>query len=108
MATFQQIIDSARVDLQDADKLRYTDAQLMEYANDGLQEAYRYRPDFRLGQFTATVPTYVAANNVPMPDRYQMLLKHYVVARSEIRDDEYSVDGRAAALMNRFMTELRK
>jgi hypothetical protein len=108
MATFQQIIDSARVDLQDADKVRYTDAELLEYANDGVREAFRIRPDFRLGTFTAAFLTYTANNNVPMPDLYQMLLKHYVVFRAEARDDEYNNDGRAALFMARFETRLQK
>jgi hypothetical protein len=108
MATFQNVIDSARVDLQDADKIRYSDAELLEYANDGAQEGFRYRPDFLLGQFAAAATTYVAGSTVPFPARYQMLLKHYVVARAELRDDEYSQDGRAAALLGRFEKELKK
>lgn len=108
MATFQNVIDSARVDLQDADKLRYTDAELLEYANDGAQEGFRYRPDFLLGQFGAAATTYVAGSTVPFPAQYQMLLKHYVVARAELRDDEYSQTGRAGALLARFEKELKK
>lgn len=108
MATLQNIIDSVRVDLQDADGIRYTDAQLLEYCNDGIQEAFRLRPDFRLGSFTAAPVTYVAGSTVPFPVQYQMLLKHYVDFRAEIRDDEYSVDGRAAGLLARFTQELTK
>lgn len=108
MATFQNVIDSARVDLQDAEKIRYTDAQLLEYANDGAQEGFRYRPDFLLGQFGAAATTYVAGNTVPFPDQYQMLLKHYVVGRAELRDDEYSQTGRAAGLLARFEKEFKK
>lgn len=108
MATFQQIIDSARVDLLDADKVRYTDSELLEYANDGVKEAYRIRPDFRLGSYTASFVTYQANDQVPIPELYQMLLKHYVVFRAESRDDEYAADGRAALFMARFETRLQK
>lgn len=108
MATFQNIIDAARVDLQDVAGTRYTDAQLMGYANDGIQEMYRYRPDFLLGNYTAAVTTYVAANNLPIPDQYRMLLTNYLVFRAEVRDDEYAVDGRAAAFLVRFEKELKK
>jgi hypothetical protein len=108
MATFQEVIDSARVVLQDADKLRYTDAQLLEYANDGVQEGFRIRPDFRLGSYTASPTTYVVGNTVPFPHNYQMLLKHYVVFRAELRDDEYSQDGRAATLLGVFKAEMSK
>jgi hypothetical protein len=108
MTTFQQIIDSARVDLQDAEKVRYTDAELIEYANDGVREAFRIRPDFRIGSFTAALPVYGLSDDVPMPETYAMLLKHYVVFRSEARDDEYNNDGRAALFMARFETRLQK
>jgi hypothetical protein len=108
MATFQEVIDSARVVLQDSDKLRYTDAQLMEYANDGVQEGFRIRPDFKLGSYTTAPSTYVVGSTVPFPYVYQMLLKHYVVYRAEIRDDEYSQDGRAAALLGIFKAEMSK
>ena len=36
MATFQSIIDSTRVFLQDDAKTRYTDAQLLDYANEAI------------------------------------------------------------------------
>jgi len=108
MATLQQIIDSARVDLQDAAKTRYSDTELTEYANDGIQEGFRYRPDFLLGKFTVGATTYVAADQVPFPAQYQMILKHYVVARADMRDDEYAQDGRAGAFLGRFEKELKK
>ncbi len=106
MATFQNVIDSVRVDLQDADAVRYSTAQLLEYCNDGIQEGYRIRPDFRLGNYTTAVPTYVAGDNIPFPAQYQMLLKHYVCFRAELRDDEYAQDGRAAGLLARFTQEM--
>ena len=108
MATFQQIIDSARVDLLDAEKVRYTDAELLEYANDGVKEAFRIRPDFRLGTYTASFLTYTAGDTVPIPELYQMLIKHYIVFRAEVRDDEYTNDGRAAIFLARFETRLQK
>ena len=80
----------------------------MSYANDGVQEGYRLRPDFRFGNYTAAATTYVEGDTVPFPSQYQMLLKHYVCYRAELRDDEYSQDGRAAAMLGRFQTELTK
>lgn len=108
MATFQDVIDEVRVVLQDADGTRYTTPQLMSYANDGVQEAFRLRPDWLLGQYTASATVYTQGNTVPFPNGYQMLLSHYVCYRAELRDDEYSVDGRAVALLGRFQTELTK
>lgn len=107
MATIQSVVDSARVVLQDADKVRYTDAQLLEYANDGISVGFKYRPDFRLGNYTVALGTYALTDQVPFPANYQHLLKHYIVARAEIRDDEYSQDGRAAALLGIFEKEIK-
>lgn len=101
-------MDSARVDLLDAEKIRYTDAELLEYANDGVKEAFRIRPDFRLGSYTTALQTYAASANIPIPEQYQMLIKHYVVFRSEVRDTEYVDDGRAAMFLSRFETRLQK
>jgi len=107
MSTLQDVINSVRVDLQDADAIRYSNSQLLGFANDGIQGAFRKRPDFRLGTYTTATPVYGLTDTVPLPAQYQMLLIHYVSARAELRDDEYSQDGRAAALMNLFVSELK-
>lgn len=108
MATFQDVIDEVRVVLNDSEGVRYTSPQLLGYANDGVQEAFRLRPDWRLGNYTASTTVYTEGNTVPFPAGYQMLLSHYVCYRAELRDDEYSQDGRAAALLGRFTSELTK
>lgn len=108
MTTLQQVIDSARVDLNDTAGTRYTTAQLLEYANDGIREGYRLRPDFRLGKYTTAVVTYVAGDEVPFPSDYQMLLKHYLCFRAEMREDEATFEGRAIAFLTRFEKELKK
>jgi hypothetical protein len=107
MATLQDVINSVRVDLQDTDAIRYTNSQLLGFANDGIQGAFRKRPDFRLGSYTTAAVVYGLNDQVPLPIQYQMLLAHYVTARAELRDDEYSQDGRAAGLMNLFAAELK-
>lgn len=108
MATFQNIIDDARVDLQDSAGTRYTTAQLIGYANDGVREMFRVRPDFRLGSYGTPVPTYVESDTLPIPDNYRMLLTNYLIFRSEVRDDEYSVNGRAVQFLARFEKELSR
>jgi hypothetical protein len=108
MTTFQNIADSARIDLQDAAKTRYTDSQLLSYAIDGVQEMFRYRPDFQVGKYTDAAATYTLSSAIPVPSQYVMLLTHYVVFRAEMRDDEYAQDGRALAFLGRFEKELKK
>ena len=103
MATFQNIIDRARVILNDTGTtFRYTDAQLIGYCNEAIQEVKRTRPDFFFGQYTATLPTYIASNTVPIPNEFQTTLVNYLVGRAEFRDDEFTVDSRASAFMGMF------
>lgn len=108
MATFQHIVDQARKDLQDADKVRYTDAELLQYAIDGVLEARRMRPDLFFGGYGTTTTSYTLASTFPVPATYEMLFTHYIVFRAEFRDDEYAVDGRAVAFLTRFEKELTR
>jgi hypothetical protein len=106
MATFQTVIDDARVTLNDVDGTRYTAPQLMQFCNDGIQEIFRIRPDFLLGQYTAADVTYVESDPIPIPLKFQNLLGFYVVFRAELRDDEYSAESRAGAMRQLFKSEL--
>lgn len=106
MATFQEIVDSARVALQDDAKTRYSDANLLEYAIDGVLEARKIRPDFFIGGYSTVKTNYVLADTVPLPATYAAFLKDFAVFKASIRDDEYAVDGRAAAMLARFKSGL--
>jgi hypothetical protein len=44
-STFQDLIDRARLTLNDADKTRYADAEMFGYALDGLREVAAHRPE---------------------------------------------------------------
>ena len=102
MATFQQLVDSASVILSDPTNTRYTEAQLLEYANEAVAEVRKIRPDLFFGSYTTALSTYSLASTVPIPVEYHAYLKDFIVHRAELRDDEYSVDGRSASMMNRF------
>lgn len=107
MATFQQIINDARVLLNDEANLdgtqpRYTDPQLLNYSQQALVEARRIRPDLFLSNLTGAFPTYTADQTVPISADYIVPLVDYVVARAEMRDDEFAVDGRASGLFAKF------
>lgn len=106
MTTFNQLISSARVVLNDTAGTRYIDSQMIEYANDGLLELYRIRPDLRLGKYSIPVAAVVAADTVPVSDNYAMYLKDYLVFRAGIREDEQSSDIRSTAFYSRFKAGL--
>ena len=102
MATYQNLIDDARVFLKDADKVRYPDAQLLSYANEVTAECKRVRPDFFLGTYTTALATFALTDTCPIPIEYQHHLKDYIVGRAELVDDEYASESRGAALIIKF------
>ncbi|CAB5220396.1 hypothetical protein UFOVP236_46 [uncultured Caudovirales phage] len=104
MSTLQILVDDARVLLNDIDKNRYTDALLLRYANEAIAEAKRIRPDFFLGAFKTSLSTLALTDVSPIPLEYEAYVKDYVIARANSQDDEYSIDGRASAFMQRFKT----
>ena len=102
MATFQSVIDEARVFLKDSDKTRYTDAILLNYANDVVRECKRIRPDFFLGSYSSVLSTFALGDTVPIPIEYHQYLKDFIVGRAELVDDEYANETRGVALLVRF------
>ena len=106
MALFSDLIGDAQVILQDVAGERYSQPQLLQNANRAVAEALLLRPDFQFGKGYAGPSTYGASDTVPIPLIYHSFLVDYIVFRSEIRDDEYANDSRAAAFAARFKTGL--
>lgn len=111
MATFQTVIDDARVLLNDEvselnPDARYTEAQLLGYAKSALIEARRVRPDLFLSSLTTSFAGYTVSSTIPISDDYLVSLVDYVVHRAELRDDEFTVDGRSSILLQKFKASL--
>lgn len=102
MTTFTNLTDSARVLLNDVDKIRYSDAQLLEYANEAMAEARRIRPDLFMGKFKIALTGYASSDTVPLGMEYHQYIKDFVISRAEFREDEFAVDGRAGAFLQKF------
>ncbi|MDE4918269.1 uncharacterized protein DUF6682 [Cupriavidus metallidurans] len=96
MATVQQVIDRGRVPLNDADKVRYTDDDLLNYLNDGMAEIYTKRPDLRFGKFGVATDPIGLTDKFPLSQAHEVAIKHYIVYRSELTDDENVNENRAA------------
>lgn len=107
MATYQDIVDLARIPLNDADKDRYSDATLMSYANVAILSLYQNRPDIFIGQY-GSIPTGEAAlaDTFPIPAAYWVTLADYVTARALMIDDEHAATGKAAEFMRLLGTEI--
>lgn len=104
--TYQSVVDLARIPLNDTDKVRYTDAQLMLFANHGMLAMIKRRPDLFIGQYH-NLPTGEAVLNDPFPiePAYAQLVADWVVARAEMADDEHANSGRSMAFVNLFGSE---
>lgn len=108
MTTFQQIVDRARVPLNDAAKTRYPDADLMEGANRAMSVLRAKRPDlfFGVGASWDTVTTYVLADNFPIEDIYRTAVEDFITSWAELRDDEDAMQQRASTFFQLFNSML--
>ena len=109
MSTCQSVIDRARVPLNDADKSRYTDTELLSYLCDGIAEAYALRPDLRFGNFKAAAVTLFALTDTfPLSVQHEVALQHYLVYRAENKDDENVNEDREQKSYQRFQSGILK
>ena len=104
--TYQSVVDLARIPLNDMEKARYTDAALMSYANHGMLQVLKRRPDLFIGQFgSLPIGEAAPADAFPLSPGYAQTLADYVTARAEMADDEHVNGGRAIAFMQLFAAE---
>jgi hypothetical protein len=106
--TVGDIIEAARVLLQDVDGDRYSDETMVQALNEGLLETRRLRPDmFR--DDPDNVPQYEVADfgdAIQYEPMYRPALVNYVAGRIQMQDDEVSSDQRAAVFVNTFISKL--
>lgn len=100
--TLQQVCDHARLPLNDADKARYADTELLGYANDAVQILRNKRPDLFYGTFTTALTDKALGDNLPLDDTLFSAVCDYVTARAESKNDESVVEQRAAAYFGLF------
>ena len=103
--TIQQLVDRARIPLNDSAGDRYTDAELLGYAQDAYLMMRRHRPDILLGNFDAPTSWSALALGTNFPyvdDEYLPVIADYVTARAEFKDDEHVVAQRAQAFLAMF------
>jgi hypothetical protein len=100
--TFQQACDRARIPLNDADKTRYPDADLLAYGNDAILILRQKRPDLFFGSWTIPPAGYAIGDNLPVDDTYFPAVCDYMTGRAEFRDDEDAMQQRAAAFLQLF------
>jgi len=110
--TVEQIIGDSRRILQDeVVPYRNSQADLIGSLNNGFYELKRLRPDAWLTFFGKDLPEYTdtaadLATVVPLNQTFIQQLIYWVSGYAELKDDEYTVDGRAALLLQAFGTDL--
>lgn len=88
---------------------RHTDAKLIRLFNGAISDARRLRPDLFLPNINAPQTFYAESNlgdPFPLDGMYFLAVVEYITGMIEMADDEFSVDGRAIALQNRFTQKL--
>jgi hypothetical protein len=104
--TIGDAISEARVILQDKiAPYRYTDSELISIFNNALYEMKRLRPDAWLGSYGKEITLYNEtqfALQIPFPSILFQATVFFIVGYAELRDDEFSADSRAIALLGAF------
>lgn len=113
LETVGQYLEESRRLLQDEyTPYRYPQDDLIDALNIGLLEARRLRADLFLPAFTipwfdpTLTGTTDLAVKVPLDPMYRQSLVYYMVGRMQLRDDESTVDARAASLMTKFTAQM--
>lgn len=104
--TYQSVIDLARIPLNDADKVRVSDATLLSFANQSVLQLLKRRPDLFIGSFSS-LPTgqAVLGDQFPLTAQYVQTVADYITFRAETIDDEKMNSGRSLAFAQLFGAE---
>lgn len=106
MSTMQDVIDLARIPLNDSAKVRYLDADLLKSANAAISAAYKVRPDLRYGSFGTEFSALAVGGTFPLPYQFEQVVADYMTARAEMKNDDSVNSGRAVLLMQTFEKEV--
>jgi hypothetical protein len=96
--------------VQDTLMYRYSDADMIAAFNGAMLETRAKRPDLflRIGLRTPVTRYTTGDLEKPFPldlNVYDAFI-YYLVGRAELREDTFSNDGRAVAMMNKFVSQL--
>jgi hypothetical protein len=114
--TLDTAVTHIRELLQDNDNEGYRSSteKIIRILNIALVDTRKLRPDLFLPDIANYVPVYYTeaslgldpATPIPIDPMYFSPVIDYVVGYISLEDDEFAVDGRATALLNRFSQKL--
>ena len=88
----QALVDYVRsTALNDEDSVTWTDAELLEHAQQALRVLLAKRPDLYFGSLSAPNVTPALGENFPLDDRVYPPVTKYVAAMAHAKDAEESV-----------------
>ena len=102
----QSVVDLARLDLNDADKVRSTDADLLKFANDGIAKVKVMRPDLNFGNYSTAYADLALTDPFPLGLEYRPGISNYIVMRSEVSDDAFANEQRAIQGLKMFLSDI--
>ena len=108
LETVADYVTAARILLQDkVAPYRYEDTELVLALSLAMLEARRLRADLFIGR-SAAVPSYTTNNAtaVVLDTQYRTAVLYYVIGHAHLRDEEEVTDARAAAFMNKFVSQM--
>lgn len=105
--TVAKMVANARILLQDTVvPYRYPDANFIAWMNDAIFEARRLRPDLFLPTFAIAEITTLTDSLAWIEPMYRPAFVYYLAGKMQMIDDEGVSDARAAALLNKFTSQL--
>ncbi len=101
------LVRKIRQTVQDIAGDRYTDARIFDAINLGVLDTRRSRPDMFIGRFDAATPQFTdLTQEFSLPEVIIPPIVSYAVGWIEMGDDEYTQDGRAAAMFKKHSSDL--
>ena len=94
--TVQSVLDLARGDLNDADKIRFPDSDLLKAFNDCIARTYVYRPDLRFGNYPTAYTDLTVSSDCPLGIEYRQAIASYIIWSLQSGDDAFVLDERAS------------
>ncbi|OGT02160.1 MAG: hypothetical protein A2143_00760 [Gallionellales bacterium RBG_16_57_15] len=98
----QNVLDKARIPLNDADKARASDTTLLSFFNDAVLLLRNKRPDIFMGQFLSLPENLAVGEVFPLPSEFVPPVADYITARVESGNDEAVLTERATMFFNLF------
>lgn len=110
-STVEKVIGSARYLIADTRvPYRYPQEQALDAYNLAMADVWRMRPDLFIGKYASGVPEVLIADiataEFPLGSQWLSPVLSFIAGWVEMSDDEFTIDGRAAMLQQRFQSTL--